>query len=631
MTPMATPNQLAIPRSEYPRPQMMRSDWINLNGTWTFHFDWGGSGMERGLANSQGFEREILVPFCPESELSGVGHKDFIETMWYHRKVEVPAEWAGRKILLHFGGVDYHCEAFIDGVSVGRHWGGSVSFSFDITRQVKPGESHDLVLYVHDVTRSGVQPGGKQSQRYHSYGPHYTRTTGIWQTVWLEAVSPYGLQSFHLVPYLDGSRFFITPKFFAVQGSGASPAAGNGASGSGRVSDAASRAGLSFRVRLFDNGGVGVGDAASAVGKMTPEELGDEIAQVVAPALDGIPVVIAHEGLKPWAPGNPYLYPLALEVIDAAGHVLDTVYSYAGLRKVHVEGNQVYLNNEPIFQRLVLDQGFYPDGIWTAPSDAALKRDIELAMAAGFNGARLHQKVFEERFHYWADRLGYLTWGESASWGCDVNTIEGARNFLSEWREIVVRDRNHPSIIAWSPFNETSHITDVRQHHRLHLDAYELTKSLDPTRPVNDASGYCHVKTDLWTVHNYTQDPEELRRILTPDPEKGVWRNMPDQEPEYEGQPYIVDEFGGIKWVPPERAPYAPNSWGYGQGPKTLEEFYQRLEGLVRAVVEQPHLVGFCYTQLTDVEQEENGIYCYDRSVKFDMDRIRRIFRLERE
>src|SRR5690606_12944258 len=185
-----------IPRSEHPRPQMMRRDWLNLNGIWTFSFGWGRSGMERGLQRAKGFEREILVPFAPESELSGVGYKDFIETMWYHRRIEIPAAWADRKVLLHFGGVDYHCEAFIDGASVGRHWGGSVSFTFDITRKVKPGTVHDLVLYVEDDTRSGIQPVGKQSQRYHSYACHYTRTTGIWQTVWLEAVSPYGLESF---------------------------------------------------------------------------------------------------------------------------------------------------------------------------------------------------------------------------------------------------------------------------------------------------------------------------------------------------------------------------------------------------------------------------------------------------
>jgi len=595
-----------VPRSEYPRPQMMRGDWINLNGVWTFTFDWGASGMEREFFKARGFERAIVVPFAPESELSGVGHKDFIETMWYHRRIRVPAEWAGRKVLLHFGGVDYHCEAFIDGVSVGRHWGGSASFTFDITRFVTPGTEHNLVLYVHDDTRSGFQPGGKQSHKFRSHGCHYTRTTGIWQTVWLEATSPYGIASFHLVPDLDESRFIVTPRFHAV------------------------KQGLKFRVRLYDNGGVGVGDAASAAGRMSEDELGTEIARAEAPAVDGLPLVIGREGLKPWAPGKPYLYPLLLEVVDAQGEVLDTVYSYAGLRKVHIEGDQVYINNEPIFLRLVLDQGFYPDGVWTAPSDAALKRDIELSMAAGFNGARLHQKVFEERFHYWADRLGYLTWGESASWGCDVNTIEGARNFLSEWREIVVRDRNHPSIIAWSPFNETSHMTDRRQHNRLHLDAYELTKDLDPTRPVNDASGYCHVKTDLWTVHNYTQDPAELKKQLTPDPAKGVWRNFPDREAEYTGQPYIIDEFGGIKWIPSDRQAYAPDSWGYGEGPRTLEEFYARLEGQIRAILDLPHIKGFCYTQLTDVEQEQNGVYNYDRTEKFDMERIRRIFQMER-
>ena len=235
---------------------------------------------------------------------------------------------------------------------------------------------------------------------------------------------------------------------------------------------------------------------------------------------------------------------------------------------MHVEGNQVYLNNEPIYLRLVLDQGFYPDGIWTAPSDEALKQDIELSMAAGFNGARLHQKVFEERFHYWADRLGYLTWGESSSWGIDVKDEVSARNFLSEWREIVVRDRNHPSIIAWTPFNETRDCGDGRQHNRLHADAYDLTRALDATRPVNDASGYVHVKTDLWTVHTYEQDPALLKEQLAPDAEGQVMRRFPEVETDYEGQPYIVDEFGGIKWIPAAELQLCRELVGLRRGPE---------------------------------------------------------------
>jgi hypothetical protein len=236
--------------------------------------------------------------------------------------------------------------------------------------------------------------------------------------------------------------------------------------------------------------------------------------------------------------------------------------------------------------------------------------------------------VFEERFHYWADRMGYLTWGESSSWGLDAKDIHSARNFIAEWREIVTRDRNHPSIIAWTPFNETWDTGDRRQHNRVHIDAYELCRVLDPTRPVNDASGYSHARTDLWTVHTYEQSPEKLDELLRMK-DGQVWRNYPDREIEYEGQPYIVDEFGGIKWIPEDRRPFADNSWGYGEGPRTLEEFYARLEGQVKAIRDQGHICGYCYTQLTDVEQEQNGIYNYDRTTKFDMQRIARIFRGE--
>jgi beta-galactosidase/beta-glucuronidase len=349
----------------------------------------------------------------------------------------------------------------------------------------------------------------------------------------------------------------------------------------------------------------------------------------MAPAIDGVPRVLAMRNPHPWTLQDPFLYTIVLEVLDG-DEVIDEVETYAGLRKIHVAGDQIYLNNERIFLRLVLDQGFYPDGIWTAPSDDMLRKDIEYAMVAGFNGARLHQKVFEPRFHYWADKLGYLTWGESASWGIDMSDEVGARNFLSEWREIVMRDRNHPSIIAWTPFNETRDMGDGRQHHRLQQDAYDLTNALDPTRPVNDASGYVHVKTDLWTVHTYEQDPEALQEELALDEEGKPWRRFPEAEADYQGQPYIVDEFGGIKWVADEEGKPDEDAWGYGQGPETEEEFYARLEGLVDAVLSQDHVRGFCYTQLTDVEQEQNGIYTYDRRVKFDMDRIRDIFSKKR-
>lgn len=577
----------SIPRPEYPRPQFQRADWVNLNGPWTFTFDPGKSGMERNLNHATGFDQQIIVPFCPESQLSGVGYTDFIEMMWYHRKLSIPDAWEGKRILLHFGGIDFESEVFIDGQSVGRHWGGTVSFCHEITRYVKPGSEHDLVVYVRDEIRSGVQPSGKQSARYASHDCNYTRTTGIWQTVWMEAVDSYGLKSISIIPDLDNARFILTPTFYAM------------------------RRGLQFCATLHEPG------------QTAP------VSQATVAATNGAPIILPIAQPKPWSPESPFLYDLDLEVKDEAGAVFDHVASYAGLRKVHIEDGHVFLNNQPYFLRLVLDQGFYPTGIWTAPDDNALKHDIELSMQAGFNGARLHQKVFEERFHYWADRLGYLTWGETSSWGMDVKDVRSARNFLSEWQEIVCRDRNHPSIIAWTPFNETWDTGDRRQHNRVHIDAYELAHALDPTRPVNDASGYAHARTDLWTVHTYEQDPKTLSELM--DLKEGQpWRNFPDRECNYEGQPYLVDEFGGIKWVPPDRRPFSDISWGYGEGPKSLEEFYQRLEGLVNALYSHPHIVGYCYTQLTDVEQEQNGIYNYDRSPKFDMSIIRRIFKGEK-
>ena len=584
----------SIPRPENPRPQFVRSTWLSLNGPWTLTLDHAKTGIERGLPHSTGFDRDILVPFCPESSLSGVGHTDFMECVWYHRKLSVPRVWAGKRVVLHFGGVDFECEAYIDGVSAGIHYGGTCSFSFDVTGLVEAGATHELVLRVRDELRSGAQPGGKQCHAHASIGCYYTRTTGIWATVWLEAAPDVGLREVHILPDLDAGRFLVLPRFVSA------------------------RRDLWFKATLLDQG--------------------DLVASTEIPAADGAPAMLLVPSPKPWAPGSPFLYDLLFEVKDDAGNVLDRVTSYAGLRKVHVEGVRIYLNNEEVFLRMVLDQGFYPDGIWTAPTDEALRRDIELAMAAGFNGARLHQKVFEERFHYWADKLGFLTWGESASWGTacwrtghyveseSSRVHESALNVLAEWGEIVARDRNHPSIIAWTPFNETRSAADWDLHRRVLRQAYAVTRSLDPTRPVNDTSGYCHEQTDLWTVHNYEQDPAKLREALTPR-DGDVWRNQPDHEAPYQGQPYIVDEFGGIKWAPQDAgADDRGTSWGYGDAPRSEKEFIRRLEGQVDALLSLPHVRGYCYTQLTDVEQERNGIYCFDRSKKFDMKRIAAIF-----
>ena len=570
-----------LPRPEYPRPQFEREAWINLNGTWSFDFDFGESGKDRNYQNSQDLGKQILVPYCPESKLSGVQHVDFINCMWYQRKISIPSDWNNKKIFLNFGAVDYMAEIYIDGNIIQRHYGGSSSFSVDVTRFVKAGQEHNLVIQVKDDLRSGLQTGGKQCTGYYSGGCSYTRVTGIWQTVWMEAVAENGLKSTVVRSDIDQKQLIITPEFY-------------------KESD------YTLEVVLKD-------------GNKT-------IAKKSVLCTNNSVIVLPVKNMKLWSPESPFLYDIVYQVKDHDGNVIDEVKSYAGMRKVHIADGKFYLNNEPYFQRLVLDQGYYPDGIWTAPSDEALKNDIILGKNAGFNGARLHQKVFEERYYYWADKLGYITWGESASWVMDVNNELAARNYLSEWSEIVTRDRNHPSLVTWTPLNETWGSRDG-VYTRFVRDIYNITKAIDPTRPVNDASGDDHVVTDIWSVHNYEQDGTKLYEQLKFEEGKEPYRNSRDKKylAVYEGQPYMVDEFGGIGWMAPEDR---KDSWGYGGLPQTEEEFYARLEGQIKALKDSEHVTGFCYTQLTDVEQEKNGIYYYDRSPKLDMNRIKAIFEL---
>jgi hypothetical protein len=598
-----------IPRPEHPRPQLEREQWLSLNGPWTIRRNrrvlghLGEPTLLRGRrlepADVGPFDQSIIVPFAPESSLSGLGFTEFIESLDYHREINIPPEWGGRDVLLHFGGVDFHADVFIDGVWVASHSGGSAPFSVDLTRHVSAGSGHDLTVQVQDYIHAGDQGGGKQSHHGGSYGCFYTRTTGIWQTVWLEALHPAGLADVFIVSDIHAGAFHLSPEFRADS------------------------AGRTWRVHLALGGHA----AGTAEG----------------PARSGLPLTLPVSEPRLWSPEDPVLYELEIEVISN-GEVVDRVSSYAGLREVAVQEGKVYLNGRATYLRFVLDQGYYPDGIWTAPSDDALRRDIELSIAAGFNGARLHQKVFEDRYHYWADRLGYLTWSEWASWGFDFNNAHMARHFLSEVRRVTRYLRNHPSIIAWTPYNETGNFTNPRSHHLNHIDAYEICKSIDPTRPVNDASGYIHHRTDLWTVHSYKATGQELHAELVPDAKttedigsgsgdrgtaeaRTVFRNHPDREAEYDGRPYLVDEFGGIAWTGADPASHErSDAWGYGDTPRTEEEFFTRLEGLVDTLLSIDHVAGWCYTQLTDVEQEQNGVYYYDRSPKFDPDKLQAVF-----
>lgn len=589
MNGMAATNE--IPRPEYPRPQFERTDWVNLNGDdWTYTFDFGKSGRERGLKDSKGFNDKIVVPFCPESPLSGVGHTDFIDAMWYHRKLEIPAGWESKRILLNFGGVDYMSQIYVDGKLVATHYGGSASFSVDITKAVTPGKTSNLVIYVEDDVRSWQQPGGKQSRRLNSYECFYTRVTGIWQTVWMEAVDKNAMKTVKITPDLDGERFIFEPSFYSID----CPA--------------------TLEIKVKD------GDKTVAKTKTAASNNSFATVEINNPKL--------------WSPESPFLYDIEFTLTDEKGNVKDYVKSYAGMRKSEIRGTEFYLNNEPYYQRLVLDQGYYPDGQWTAPSDDQLRRDIELGKAAGFNGARLHQKVFEPRYLYWADKLGYLTWGESASWEMNWADKVAARNMLTEWADCVSRDYNSTSIVAWSPLNETWIDDTDGQRSRLTNDLYSLTKQLDRTRPVVTVSGGHHAgHTDIYAEHTYVQDPVELWNQQKLDSNGMPYIHFPKQSAPYNGECYMIDEFGGIQWNQKMDAPEVAEEdtfWGYGQAPRTMEEFYQRLEDLVNVILATDHIGGFCYTQIVDVELEKNGIYTYDRQPKFDIDRIKSIFSKDR-
>jgi len=581
---------MGVPRPEYPRPQFMREEWLCLNGDWEFEIDHGDTGLERGLVGRP-LEGRIIVPFCPESELSGIGRTDFMNAVWYRREVVVPADWAGRRVLLHFQAVDYDTTVWIDGVEMTRHRGGFTPFTCDLGDV--GGRTLSVVVRARDDHRD-PKPLGKQAQRFKNYGCHYTRTTGIWQTVWMEPVPVRAhLLRSRITPDLAGGRFFLTQ-----------PIAGD-------------RAGLALRVTLRN------GD-----GPLYATELPAN--QDLTPVVD---LPVPQESARLWSPDDPFLYRLDIELAED-GDVLDRAESYAGLRSVTVDGKAVRINGEAIFQRLVLDQGYYPDGILTAPSDAALRRDIELSIAAGFNGARLHQKVFEERFLYHADRLGYLVWGEFPDWGFDARGeaahVCPSLAHLTQWLEVLHRDVSHPCIVGWCPLNETGQpITDrIAPLDDLTRGLFLATKAMDPTRPALDASGYSHriAEIDVWDCHDYTQDPAEFAahhaRLADGEP----FVNGPKETPwniACRGGPFFVSEFGGTWWNP--EAAESDESWGYGDRPKTVDEFTARFEALCGVLLDHPGMFGYCYTQLTDVFQEQNGIFFFDRRAKFDLERLRAI------
>jgi len=542
---------MTIPRAEYPRPQFQRANWLCLNGEWEFEIDPGDSGLERGLVQRK-LARRILVPFCPESVLSGIGNTDFLNAVWYRREVAIPLEWKDKDILLHFQAVDYDTTIWVNGQEVTRHRGGFTPIQCDLGGLVQAGDTFTITVRARDNHRE-PKPRGKQVREYANNGCEYTRTTGIWQTVWMEPVSRVHLE-----------RPRITPQ------------AGRGV----------------FQVELPLAGSLPGGSVAAVLA----DEQGELVRSEVKLGMDKshvLELAVPAGRRRLWEPGNPYLYQLKFTLLSPEGTLLDEVSSYAGLRGVSVDGKKVLINGVPVFQRLVLDQGYYPDGIMTAPSDEALFKDIELSMAAGFNGARLHQKVFEERFLYHADRLGYLVWGEFADWGVggfgpERDHQRHSATFISQWLEVLERDYSHPSIVGWCPLNETwqvlgDQITDLDT---VTWGMYMATRTVDSTRLILDASGYSHrvPASDVYDCHDYEQDVGAFAshhatcREGQPYINRGGRGSVREFSLPYKGQPFFVSEFGGIWWNP--KAAQDEYSWGYGERVKDLEAWYARFEGL---------------------------------------------------
>ena len=568
-------------RTAYPRPDFRRDDWQNLNGPWEFELDPGCTAKERDVLHKERLSAVIQVPFCPESKLSGIGHKDFIRGCVYARTLSLTRD-PDRRQLLHFEAAYHRTEVYVNGKLAGTHQGGYTPFTFDITPMAVEGENRIVVFCTGDP-RDPSQPSGKQSERYASHGCLYTRSTGIYGTVWTESVPAVYLSRIRLTPQTGKDACVLAELFFEGEG----------------IRDVTLSASFSGRT-------------VSSVSRT-----------LTAPYLA---VSLPVPDPKLWDVGQPNLYDLDVTVSSRAG--TDSVRTYFGMRSVEWDGISLKLNGRRVFQRLALDQGYFPDGVYTAPDDGDFAADIARAMRLGFNGARLHQRVFDRIYLYEADRMGFLVWGEYANWGFDYSAPDALSHYLPEWAEAVDRDYSHPSLIGWCPFNETwDHGGLYRDRHdALLAGIYRYTKRVDPTRPCIDTSGNFHVLTDFYDIHDYCQDVTTFQNRYPTLKDGEIYENFGHRQ-SYAGQPYWVSEYGGIRWIPEFERSDDGQLWGYGEAPRTEEEYLTRFEGLTAALAGAGRVCGVCYTQLYDVELERNGLYCFDRTPKFSetvMDRIAR-------
>ncbi len=575
----------AIPRPEFPNPQFERPDWITLNGSWAFAFD----DRDQGLAShwyshALPSSRQIAVPYCFESKLSGIGDTSFHPVSWYRREFQIPTSWRGQHVLLHFGAVYYQAAVWLNGQFLGSHEGGNVPFSFDATSALESGNNNTLVVRAYNPSTDRSIPRGKQYWKPKSAAIFYTRTSGIWQPVWLEATGENHLKYVHVTAGQYGRARF--EGFLAAH--------------PGHP--------LSLEVTVMD----GEHKVASTTAQSDEDRVSAAL-QVASPKL--------------WSPEAPNLYQVRYRVLDGSVPI-DTVNSYFGFRTIAVAQDRVTINGKPVYLKFLLDQGYWPESVLTPPSDEAILRDIDLVQSMGFNGVRKHQKVADPRFLYWADKRGLLVSGEIAD-AYEFNTEEVER-FTREWTAAVEFDYNHPSIIIWNAINESwgvPDLSDPRQQAYL-KELYQITHTIDNTRLVIDNEGWQHTEdTDLFAIHNYEKSGEALyQQYKNVTPQSTTIPNahrealLPGYK--YNGSPLYLSEIGGIAFIPADTN-VPGESWGYSGVEKTQEAALSRLTQLYQGLAKLNNLAGICYTQLTDVEQEVNGLATYDRKPKFPAERVK--------
>ncbi len=573
---------------QYPRPQLERSGWIPLNGPWEFVIDHEARWTQPA---SVVWNATIIVPFAPETSASGIGDTGFYLACWYRRSFAAPALAEGERLMLHFGAVDTTATVWVNDQLVATHTGGYTPFSADITNVLRTEGLQTIVVRAEDDPHDLAKPRGKQDWLLEPHAIWYPRTSGIWQTVWCEKLPATAIQSIRWTASLAEWSISLNAQL-----------------------DGLRREGLRMRVMLH-------------IGNLL---LADDTYRVIAGEVNRT-ITLSDPGIDDyrnellWSPQQPTIIQARLQLWAGRGELIDEVQSYTALREVAVQGDRFLLNGRPLMLRMVLDQGYWPESGITAPSDDALRRDVELAKAMGFNGVRKHQKIEDPRYLYYADHLGLLVWEEMPS--AYRFSRRSIARLSREWEEAIERDYSHPCIVAWVPFNESWGVPDLHDNpeQRHYVQAlYHLTKTLDPTRPVIGNDGWESVATDIIGIHDYDADAARIaQRYLS---EEVVGRLFSRERPggrlltiagqPYVGQPIMLTEFGGIAFSADTAA-----TWGYSRS-ADASAFSALYHTLLTTVGSLKLLAGFCYTQFSDTYQEANGLLYADRTPKIPLEAI---------